>query len=160
MCRTFPSTLEGAAQDWLVEVPSNSIPSFQVMADLFLRSFANYSKQQKTPSTLLRVKHQEGESLQTYLDRFIEEEANVADLLPRMAVTMIIEGLRDSPFRFLLTLESPRNMTDLMTHVQKYINFDEIHAGWEMEARQQENLNRNDRRDPRGAHRGDRCDPP
>ncbi|KAJ0963009.1 hypothetical protein J5N97_028131 [Dioscorea zingiberensis] len=135
MCRAFPATLEGKAQDWFVDLPSGTISSFQILADYFLAYFTNYSKQKKTPSTLLRVKQRRGETLQAYLNRFIDEAANVANLIQRMAVTILMEGLLESPFRFSLTLDPPKTIRALVIHVQKYINSDEIYTSWEEEAR-------------------------
>ncbi|KAJ0985429.1 hypothetical protein J5N97_003785 [Dioscorea zingiberensis] len=135
MCRAFPATLEGKAQDWFVDIPSSTITSFQILADRFLAYFTNYSKQKKTPSTLLHVKQRKGETLQAYLNHYIDETTNVADLLPRMAVTFLMEGLLDSPFRFSLTLDPPKTIPALMSHAQKYINSDEIYTGWEEETR-------------------------
>ncbi|KAJ0962231.1 hypothetical protein J5N97_030059 [Dioscorea zingiberensis] len=54
-----------------------------------------------------------------------------------MAVTFLMEGLLESPFRFSLTLDPPKTIPALMIHAQKYINSDEIYTGWEEEARRE-----------------------
>ena len=39
LCRSFPSTLKGAAREWFTKLPTSSVENFEQLSNAFLRHF-------------------------------------------------------------------------------------------------------------------------
>ena len=62
MCRSFLTTLKGAAQVWFSKLASSSIANFKQLSDSFVRHFISGQRHKTPTSHLLTIKHQEGET--------------------------------------------------------------------------------------------------
>ena len=45
LCRSFPTTLKGAARDWFTKLPTSSVDNFKQLSNAFLRHFIGGSDQ-------------------------------------------------------------------------------------------------------------------
>ena len=61
MCRSFPTTLRGAARMWLNKLPSLSIANFKQLSDSFVRHFIGGQRHKRPTTYLSTIKQQEGE---------------------------------------------------------------------------------------------------
>ncbi|GAV87110.1 hypothetical protein CFOL_v3_30536, partial [Cephalotus follicularis] len=65
------------------------------------------------------------ETLREYLNRFNAEALKVRDLVHSIAVTMIINGLRDCMFTHSLTKNNQKELSEHLERAEKYINAEE-----------------------------------
>ena len=70
MCRSFSTTLKGAARVWFSKLASSSITNFKQLSDSFIRHFINGQRHKRPTSHLLMIKQQEEETLRAYVKHF------------------------------------------------------------------------------------------
>ncbi|KAJ9557255.1 hypothetical protein OSB04_011869 [Centaurea solstitialis] len=70
MCKSFGSTLTGAALQWLINLKPKSIGSFAELVNQFTRQFASSRKMEKQTSDLYYVIQKPGETIRDYFNRF------------------------------------------------------------------------------------------
>ena len=51
LCRSFPSTLKGAAREWFTKLPTSSVENFEQLSNAFLRHFIGGSVQRGRRTT-------------------------------------------------------------------------------------------------------------
>ena len=56
MCRSFSTTLKGAARVWFSKLASSSITNFKQLSDSFIRHFINGQRHKRPTSHLLMIK--------------------------------------------------------------------------------------------------------
>ena len=61
MCRSFPTTLKGAAREWFTKLPTSSIDNFDQLSSAFLRHFIG-GQRLKRPVDYLHKTGREGNS--------------------------------------------------------------------------------------------------
>ncbi|XP_017221564.1 uncharacterized protein LOC135148512 [Daucus carota subsp. sativus] len=71
-CRFFAATLRGSAQRWFSRVPARSIDTWADFKRAFLNRFRANQPQEVHTSYLQTIGQREGESLQSYINRFKE----------------------------------------------------------------------------------------
>ena len=71
-CRFFATTLKGSAQRWFSRLPARSIDTWADFKKAFLNKFRANQPQEVHTSYLQTIGQREGESLQSYIDRFKE----------------------------------------------------------------------------------------
>ena len=94
MCRTFGSTLKGAALRWFYQIPNGSIRSFSQLVNLFNAQFASSRLLEKQTSDLYRLIQGPTKSLRAYLTRFNTEMISI----PRCDATTAVEAFRQGLF--------------------------------------------------------------
>ena len=70
MANWFPMVLKDGARSWLLNLPVGSISSWDELRERFIANF--HGTRDRTPAAgdLRRIKHQPGESLHKYVQRF------------------------------------------------------------------------------------------
>ncbi|XP_059639062.1 uncharacterized protein LOC132281369 [Cornus florida] len=63
MCRVFPTSLTGAALEWLRNRPHKSIPDYVTLCTIFLAQYYVNKKQKKSIASLFTVRQKRGETL-------------------------------------------------------------------------------------------------
>ena len=63
MCRSFPTTLKGAAREWFTKLPTLSIDNFDQLSSAFLRHFIGGQRPKRPVDYLLTVRQGEKETL-------------------------------------------------------------------------------------------------
>ena len=56
LCRSFPTTLKGAAREWFTKLPTSSIDNFKQLSSSFLRHFVGVQRPKKPADHLLTNK--------------------------------------------------------------------------------------------------------
>ena len=70
LCRSFPTTLKGAAREWFNKLPTSSIDNFKQLSGSFVRHFVGGQLPKRTVDHLLTIKQGEKETLRSYVMRF------------------------------------------------------------------------------------------
>ena len=94
MCQAFCLTLTGTAFEYFQRLGRGSVQSFGDLQERFLTCFSASRVRRKEKSYLLTIKQGSSETLQHYLNRFIEESNKVDDYEDGDAVYAFIDGLR------------------------------------------------------------------
>lgn len=121
LCRVFPTTLSGAAQNWYNNLPRRSIGSFRELSAVFCQQFVASKWRKKSSASLLNLKQQEGESLRTYIKRFNVERLEVEDCGTDMVIAALRHGVRDKDLRKELHLHLPKNVDRLMMIAERHM---------------------------------------
>ena len=80
LCRSFPTTLKGAARVWFSKLTS-FIDNFKQLGNSFVRHFVGGQHQKRLVDHLLTIRQGEKEPLRSYVKRFTRE---VLELIKRM----------------------------------------------------------------------------
>ena len=56
LCRSFPTTLKGAAREWFTKLPTSSVDSFEQLSNAFLRHFIGGQRPKRPTDHLLTVR--------------------------------------------------------------------------------------------------------
>nr|XP_023915020.1 uncharacterized protein LOC112026560 [Quercus suber] len=105
LCRSFPTTLRGAAREWFTKLPTSSIDTFEQLSNAFLRHFIGGQRPKRTADHLLTVRQGEKETLRSYVQRFTRETLEVDEADNMVQLTTFKAGLRS---RDLLKLDPNR----------------------------------------------------
>ncbi|KAJ9547434.1 hypothetical protein OSB04_019977 [Centaurea solstitialis] len=92
MCKSFGSTLTGAALQWLINLKPKSIESFAELVNQFTRQFASSRKMEKQTSDLYYVVQKTGETIRDYLNRFNAEMIEVKNCDIKTAIEAYKRG--------------------------------------------------------------------
>ena len=71
LCRSFPTTLKGAARKQFTKLPTSSIDNFKQLGNSFLRHFIRGQYPRRPANHLLTIRQGENETLRLYVKRFI-----------------------------------------------------------------------------------------
>ncbi|KAJ9566692.1 hypothetical protein OSB04_002658 [Centaurea solstitialis] len=113
MCKSFGSTLTGAALLWLINLKPKSIGSFAELVNQFTRQFASSRKMEKQTSDLYYVVQKPGETIRDYFNRFNAAMIEVKNCDVKTAIEAYKRGLEDSSGLYLeLTKYLPENFDD------------------------------------------------
>ena len=69
LCRSFPTTLKGAAQVWFSKIPTSSIDSFKQLGNSFVCHFVGGQHPKRSADHLLTIKQGEKETLRSFVKR-------------------------------------------------------------------------------------------
>jgi hypothetical protein len=86
----------GSLRRWFTDLPPNSIGSWQVFKDKFLRHFTSSKKQFKSEYHLKSVTQSDKDPLRDYIIRFYKEALEVKGVAPNMILFFLMEGLKPS----------------------------------------------------------------
>ena len=70
LCRSFPTTLKGAAREWFNKLPTSSIDNFEQLSSSFVHHFVGGQRPKRIVDHLLTIKQGEKETLRSYVMRF------------------------------------------------------------------------------------------
>ena len=72
LCRSFPTTLKGAAREWFNKLPTSSIDNFEKLSSSFVRHFVVGQRPKRTVDHLLTIKQGEKKTLRSYVTCFTQ----------------------------------------------------------------------------------------
>ena len=94
LCRSFPTTLKGAAREWFTKLPTSSVDSFEQLSNAFLRHFIGGQHPKRPADHLLTVRQGEKETLRSYVKRFTRKTLEVDEADDKVQLTTFKVGLR------------------------------------------------------------------
>ncbi|XP_050222771.1 uncharacterized protein LOC126672864 [Mercurialis annua] len=125
LCKLFPTTLKGLAQEWYQSLKPGSVLTFKQFSGLFQARFVACIPQKKLSTDLLAIMQWEGETLRKYVERFNKEAMQIEDLSQEIAYTALLNGTTNSDLRKELLAKSPKSFTTLMTIAHTQIRVDD-----------------------------------
>ncbi|XP_065617429.1 uncharacterized protein LOC111985988 [Quercus suber] len=128
LCRSFPTTLKGAAREWFTKLPTSSINTFDQLSNAFLRHFIGGQRPKRTADHLLTVRQGEKETLRSYVQRFTRETLEVDEADDMVQLTTFKAGLRSRDLVSSLAKNPPKTMAEMLLKAQKYMNAEDALA--------------------------------
>ncbi|KAJ9551982.1 hypothetical protein OSB04_016027 [Centaurea solstitialis] len=126
MCKSFGSTLTGAALQWLINLKPKSITSWSELVNQFTRQFASSRKMEKQTSDLYYVVQNSGETIRDYFNRFNAEMIEVKNCDIKIAIEAYKRGLDDSSGLYLdLTKYPPENFDDVRARTLAHMRIED-----------------------------------
>ena len=122
LCRSFPTTLKGAAREWFTKLPTSSVDNFEQLSNAFLRHFIGGQRPKRLANHLLTIRQGEKETLRSYVKRFTRETLEVDEADDKVQLTTFKAGLRSRDLVASLVKNPPRTMAEMLIKVQKYMN--------------------------------------
>ncbi|XP_023891351.1 uncharacterized protein LOC112003395 [Quercus suber] len=128
LCRSFPTTLNGAAREWFTKLPTSSIDSFDQLSNAFLRHFIGGQRPKRPVDYLLTIRQGEKETLRFYVKHFTQETLEVDEVDDKVQLTTFKVGLRSRDLVASLTKNPPKMMAKMLLKAQKYMNAEDALA--------------------------------
>ena len=128
LCRSFPTTLKGAAREWFNKLPTSSIDNFEQLSSSFVRHFVGAQRPKRTADHLLTIKQGEKEPLRSYVTRFTRGMLEVDEADDKVHLTTFKAGLKSRDFVASLAKNPPKTMAEALLKAQKYMNAEEALA--------------------------------
>ncbi|XP_071704684.1 uncharacterized protein [Rutidosis leptorrhynchoides] len=92
-CMEFPPLLEGVARQGFNNLPAPVISYYDDLRTRFLLNFHNMSATRRTHVECHDIKHERGESLGQFIDRYCQEVASVPNCAESLKVSGFIHGI-------------------------------------------------------------------
>ena len=169
LCRSFPTTLKGAAREWFNKLPTLSIDIFEQLSGSFVRHFVGGQQPKRTADHLLTIKQGEKETLRSYVTRFTQGMLEVDETNDKVQLTTFKVGLKSRDFMASLAKNPPKSMAEALLKAQKYMNSEEALAAIDgvdkikkkerEDDRREQKRDRADRRNDKGNKRGEEKNP-
>ncbi|XP_050259739.1 uncharacterized protein LOC126704771 [Quercus robur] len=128
LCRSFPTTLKGAAREWFTKLPNSSIDNFDQLSSTFLRHFIGGQRPRRPVDYLLTIRQGEKETLRSYVKRFTRETLEVDEADDKVQLTTFKAGLRSRDLVASLAKNPPKTIAEMLLKAQKYMNAEDALA--------------------------------
>ncbi|XP_050241228.1 uncharacterized protein LOC126690138 [Quercus robur] len=128
LCRSFPTTLKGAAREWFTKLPTSSVDNFEQLSNAFLRHFIGGQCPKRPADHLLTIRHGEKETLRSYVKRFTRETLEVDEADDKVQLTTFKVGLRSRDLVASLAKNPVKTMAEMLLKEQKYMNAEDALA--------------------------------
>ena len=128
LCRSFPTTLKGAAREWFTKLPTSSVDNFDQLSNAFLRHFIGGQGPKRLADYLLTIRQGEKETLRSYVKRFTQETLEVDEADDKVHLVTFKAGLRSRDLVASLVKNPPKTMAEMLLKVQKYMNAEDAVA--------------------------------
>ncbi|KAJ9536787.1 hypothetical protein OSB04_un000011 [Centaurea solstitialis] len=126
MCKSFGSTLTGAALQWLINLKPKSIGSFAELVNQFTRQFASSRKMEKQTSDLYYIVQKSGETIRDYFNRFNATMIEIKNCDVKTAIEAYKRGLEDSSGLYVeLTKYPPENFDDVRARTLAFMRIED-----------------------------------
>ena len=128
LCRSFPTTLKGAAREWFTKLPTSLVDSFEQLSNAFLCHFIGGQRPKRLVDHLLTIRQGEKETLRPYVKRFTRETLEVDEADDKVQLTTFKAGLRSRDLVASLAKNHPKTMAEMLLKAQKYMNAEDAVA--------------------------------
>ena len=127
LCRSFLTTLKGAAREWFTKLPTSSIDNFEQLDSFFVSG----QRPKRPADHLLTIKQGEKETLRSYVTCFTRGTLEVDEADDKVQLTTFKVGLKSKEFVVLLANNLPKMMAKMLLKSQKYMNAEDALAAME-----------------------------
>ena len=122
LCRSFPTTLKGAAKAWFIKLPTSFVDNFKQLSNAFLRHFIGGQRPRRPVDHLLTIRQGEKETLRSYMKHFTRETLEVDEVDDKVQLMTFKVGLKSREFVVSLAKNPPKTMVEMLLKAQKYMN--------------------------------------
>ena len=98
LCRSFPTTLKGAARECFMKLPTSYINNFEQLSNSFLRHFVGGQRLKRPADHLLTIRQGEKETLRSYVTYFTQETLEVDEADGKVQLTTFKARLKSREF--------------------------------------------------------------
>ena len=95
MANWFPMALKDGAYTWLLNLPPGTISSWDEMRTRFIANFQGTRDRPPAMSDMRRIKQQQGETLQIYIQRFNNARLKIPKVTEEAIISAFSDGTRD-----------------------------------------------------------------
>ncbi|XP_070034376.1 uncharacterized protein [Nicotiana tomentosiformis] len=110
LLRKFRETLSKGAMIWNHNLPPNSIDSFAMLADAFVKAHASVIKVETRKSDLFKVKQRDNEMLREFVSRYQMERMDLPPVADDWFVQAFIQGI--NPRSFVASQQLKQNLVE------------------------------------------------
>ena len=114
LCRSFPTTLKGAAREWFIKLPTSSINRFEQLRNAFLHHFVGGQRPKRPADHLLTIRQREKETLRSYVKHFTRETLEVDEADDKVQLMTFKVGLRSRDLVASLAKNPPKMMAETL----------------------------------------------
>ena len=122
LCRSFPTTLKGAAREWFTKLPMLLVDNFEQLSNASLHHFIGGQRPKRPTDYLLTIRQGEKETLWSYVKRFTWETLELDEADDKVQLTTFKAGLRSRDLVASLAKNPPKTMAEMLLRAQKYMN--------------------------------------
>ena len=138
MCRTFFTTLKGAARIWFSRLTLGSISTFKELSTQFTSHLIGGHKYKKSTACLMNIKQREDEMLRSYITHFNKEALSIDEADDKILMAAFTNGLQKGKFLFSLYKNDPKTMSKVLYRATKYMNAEDALLAREDKPRKRE----------------------
>ncbi|XP_024200335.1 uncharacterized protein LOC112203634 [Rosa chinensis] len=113
-CHEFEETLMDEALHWFLNLPTNSIDSFQELGDNFLQRFILCGGGYRTTPDLFRLNQRPNERLRDFVRRWQKQATQCRSLNPALAASTFKQELQLGYFLLQISTNPPATNDDLL----------------------------------------------
>ena len=128
LCRSFPTTLKGAARECFTKLPTSYINNFEQLSNSFLRHFVGGQRLKRPADHLLTIRQGEKETLRSYVTHFTQETLEVDEADGKVQLTTFKARLKSREFMVSLAKNPLKTMAEMLLKAQKYMNVEDALA--------------------------------
>ena len=120
MANYFPTALIGSARSWLMNLPPDSVRSWEDLCDQFIVNFQGTSARSREEDNLYQVQQHKGESLRKYIQCFCQCRNTIAKISSESVCIAFRRGVRDHKMAEKLATRVITSPTQLFALVDKF----------------------------------------
>ncbi|MES7295870.1 retrotransposon gag family protein, partial [Cutibacterium acnes] len=125
-CRLFAENLSGSALEWFAGLEERSIDNFTQFMTAFLKQYSVFIEEKTTEAALFGVSQKPDETLRSYIDRFKEIKAKIANPRDEVAIEALRRGLWYSTrFREEITVREPQTLDDALHRASAFARLED-----------------------------------
>ena len=128
LCRSFPTTLKGAARECFTKLPTSYVNNFEQLSNSFLRHFVGGQRLKRPADHLLTIRQGEKETLRSYVTHFTQETLEVDEANGKVQLTAFKARLKSREFMVSLAKNPLKTMAEMLLKAQKYMNVEDALA--------------------------------
>ncbi|XP_062232781.1 uncharacterized protein LOC133930094 [Phragmites australis] len=111
MANYFPTTLTGSAQSWLMNLPRESVRSWEDMCDQFVTNFSGTYAQPGVEDDMYQVRQRQGEPLCDFIRCFTKRRNTILRITGESVIIVLKRGVRDQNMVKKLATKEIRSTT-------------------------------------------------
>ncbi|KAI9185193.1 hypothetical protein LWI28_005175 [Acer negundo] len=120
MVQSFPNYFRRPYIHVVPPTPKGCVDSFQQFNEMFIRHFAGNVQHKKLLMYLSSLSQDTGETIKSYINRFIKEAMGVEDFNDIATITSFTNGLQSSQIYFHLRQTMTRSYEELLEITADY----------------------------------------
>ncbi|GAA0157404.1 hypothetical protein LIER_14679 [Lithospermum erythrorhizon] len=124
--KAFQNSLTGAALDWYMELPPNSIDSYAHTADAFIFKYSTSIVNKQDKRALMDLQQFPRESLRDFHERYKAILNNIPGIDNKIAYMAFYRGLNYGKLKKALVLKTPLTKDELTKLVNKHIDLENL----------------------------------
>nr|XP_043639245.1 uncharacterized protein LOC122610316 [Erigeron canadensis] len=120
-CHMFALTMKDVARAWVDGLPVGSVVNFEDLKRKFISHFSQQRKYQKIHLEAHNIKIREGESIRSFITRYIDETSLIKGLAKSQKISGFVHGLRFKPLVEFLSTDLPQTYTTLTDKTHSFL---------------------------------------